>query len=98
MLKRGLVGSTAILLFAGCVGENEALPCADGKLVSRLYGDVIYESGCTDEDIELLDDSMVLGRIASNTQAFSDCVNDRITQDYIPCNGDPFGSANLSEK
>lgn len=91
--------SALALLLAACTTEVE-LPddAPEAEAEPRLYGDVDYASDCTAQHMTLLEESMELGRIVSNTDTFRECVTDRITQQYIPCNGDPYYSAPLEEQ
>jgi len=89
--------SALTLLSAACSATVE-VPTNEGEPAPqpRLYGDVTYANDCSASHIDLLEESMELGRIASNTDAFRECVTDRMTQQYIPCNGDPFATSSLS--
>lgn len=88
--------TATLLTSAACTAELE--PDLGDEPVSRLYGDVEYGDDCDPDMIALLEDSMELGRIASNTDTFRECVADRMTSLYTPCAGDPHSAEALDDQ
>jgi hypothetical protein len=79
---------------AGCgapdttASESKLEPVAGEA--DALYGNVSYASDCSPGQRAFLDQVMTLGRVASASTAFAECLDSRVRSRYRQCNGDPF--------
>ena len=92
-----------LVLLAGCaIDYDHAHVHAEhhnfGELQSALYGEVTFADDCSPEQQDVLREAMHRGRIASQTNAFEQCVRERVATLYIPCAGDPLFNESIETK
>ncbi|AFL81174.1 ABC-type uncharacterized transport system, permease component [Aequorivita sublithincola DSM 14238] len=83
---------TIILLF------NSNVFSQIGRNTSALLGEVTTADDCSAEHQAFNDDIMMFGRIAVSTQAFEECVREKVTNLYRKCNGDPFYDSSIEDQ
>ena len=82
----------AVLFVIASIIPAHVLAQDIGSSSGALIGDVSLGEQCTPEQSEAVAKGVFLGRTASATDAFTECIQDRIAQDYSGCQGDPFNS------
>lgn len=82
-----------LALVAACTVEDAPPP--DDDLALRLYGQIEYAADCNSDHIDLVEESVERGRIASVSPAFDECVQSSMTDRYTPCAGEPFNTASI---
>ncbi|WP_158501543.1 VCBS repeat-containing protein [Vitiosangium sp. GDMCC 1.1324] len=66
-----------------------------GQSQQDLMGNIVYGTDCSTGMQSFLGDVMRYGRVAAASTAFEQCVDQRLTERYKKCNGDPFYSDTL---
>lgn len=83
------------LALAACALETD--PGQISASQDPLYGRVEYDGAtCTEELRDYLDESMFYGRTAANSDAFAQCVDQRMRALYVGCAGDPWNSSAIA--
>ena len=67
-----------------------------GRTTSALLGEVTFEDDCSPEHQAFNDSIMMFARIAVATDAFEECLREKVTDLYQKCNGDPFYNENVN--
>ncbi len=82
------LGAGCVLSISIAIGQSSA---QDTRTVSQpLLGAVENDNNCTPVLQTFNEDIMVFGRTAAASDAFAQCLDEKVRQNYRACNGDPF--------
>jgi hypothetical protein len=97
MRTRVIVALLPVLYAPGCSGgAASATPEDVAQDQAPVYGFDNYGTDCSAGEQQLLNQTMLYGRIASASAAFAQCMTQTVQSTYRKCQGDPWFSSPLS--